>query len=65
MLLICLIPTCNEAYQTPVTSNIRLISSQVTRKVSSMLLDYVLKVEQGLGLSMVIVGHVEVVTYQR
>ena len=41
---------CNEAYQTPVTSNVRLISSQVTRKVSSVLLNYVLKVEQGLGL---------------
>ena len=41
---------CNETYQTPVTSNIRLISSQVIRKVSSVLLDYVLKVEQGLGL---------------
>src|SRR5947209_5121719 len=36
---------CNEAYQTPMTSNIRLISSQVTRKVSLVLLDYVLKVE--------------------
>src|SRR5439155_7184716 len=54
---LCLVSTlkndqskCNEAYQTPVTSNIRLISSRVTRKVSSMLLDYVLKVEQGLGL---------------
>ena len=42
---------CNEAYQTLVTSNIRLISSQVTRKVNSVLLDYILKVEQGLGLS--------------
>ena len=41
---------CNEAYQTLVTSNIRLISSQVTRKVNSVLLDYILKVEQGLGL---------------
>src|SRR5436309_14816765 len=54
---LCLVSTlkndqskCNEAYQTPVTSNVRLISSQVTRKVSSVLLDYVLKVEQGLGL---------------
>src|SRR5205814_10605317 len=35
---LCLVSTlkndqskCNEAYQTPVTSNIRLISSQVTR----------------------------------
>ena len=45
-----LMPECNEAYQTPVTSNVRLISSWVTRKVSSVLLDYVLKVEQGLGL---------------
>ena len=44
------IPMCNEAYQTPMTSNIRLISSQVTRKVSSVLLDYILKVEQRLGL---------------
>ena len=41
---------CNETYQTPVTSNFRLISSQMTRKVSSVLLDYILKVEQGLGL---------------
>ena len=32
------------------TSNVRLISSQVTRKVSSVLLNYVLKVEQGLEL---------------
>ena len=54
---LCLVSTlkndqskCNEAYQTPVTSNVRLISSRVTRKVSSVLLDYVLKVEQGLGL---------------
>ena len=54
---LCLVSTlkndqskCNEAYQTPVTSNIRLISFRVTRKVSSVLLDYVLKVEQGLGL---------------
>ena len=42
--------SCNEAYQTPVTSNIRLISSQVTRKVSSVLLNYVLKIEQELRL---------------
>ena len=54
---LCLVSTlkndqskCNKAYQTPVTSNIRLISSWVTRKVSSVLLNYVLKVEQGLRL---------------
>ena len=41
---------CNETYQTLVTSNVRLISSQVTRKVSSVLLNYILKIEQGLGL---------------
>ena len=53
---LCLVSTlkndqskCNEAYQTPVTSNIRW-SGWVTRKVSSVLLDYILKVEQGLGL---------------
>src|SRR6266480_1408328 len=54
---LCLVSTlkndqskCNEAYQTPMTSNVRLISSRVTRKVSSVLFDYVLKVEQGLRL---------------
>src|SRR6266480_5696630 len=54
---LCLVSTlkndqskCNKAYQTPVTSNVRLISSRVTRKVSSVLLDYVLKVEQELRL---------------
>ena len=69
---LCLVSTlkndqskCNKAYQTPVASNVRLISSWVTSKVSSVLLDYVLKVEQGLGLPMVIVERVEVVTYQR
>src|SRR5947199_6559087 len=54
---LCLVSTlkndqskCNEAYQTPLTSKVSLISSRVTRQVSSLLLDYVLKVEQGLGL---------------
>ena len=54
---LCLVSTlkndqskCNEAYQTLVTSNIRLISFWVTRKVSSVLLNYILKVEQELRL---------------